>query len=131
MCNGRESVHCSEAGEGHKGQWHVTKEMIDGFGICVNFFAVKSHEDFCWLFLPCVHKSKTHTRCIDSMQHSAFKCLLLLGSETSFLPLFFFFCFGWGFFFACKGKNLLLFLQAKLCLPRNASQPFLLVSRKQ
>lgn len=61
ISNGRESVHCSEAGEGHKGHWHITKEMINGFGICINFFSVKSHEDFCWLFLPRAHKSKTHT----------------------------------------------------------------------
>lgn len=63
-----------------------------------------------------------HTRWVDSIHHSAFKCLLLLGSEASFLPLLFF------FFFACKGKNLLPFSQAKLFLKNNSVYPEMLPS---
>lgn len=86
--------------------------MINGFGICINF-SVKSYEDFCWLFLLCVHKSNTH--CIDS-NHSAFKYLLLPVSEASFLPLI----------FACKNKNLLPFSQVKLFLKYNSVKPQML-----
>lgn len=46
--------------------------MINGFGICINFFLVKSHEDFCWLLLPCVHKSKTHMLCWFNPQLQCF-----------------------------------------------------------
>lgn len=37
--------------------------MINGFGTSINFFSVKSYEEFCWLLLLCVHKSKTHILC--------------------------------------------------------------------
>lgn len=46
--------------------------MINGFGICINFFSVKSHEEFCWLLLPCVHKSKTHMLCWFNPQLQSF-----------------------------------------------------------
>lgn len=62
-CTWEESVRCLQPREGHKGQWHIPKEMINGFGMCINFFLVKSHEDFCWLLLLCVHKSKAHMLC--------------------------------------------------------------------
>lgn len=111
VCTGRESVHCLQPGEGHKGQWHITKEMINGFGICINFL-VKSHEDFCWLLLPCVHKSKTHMLCWFNPQLQCFYVSVFAHSEASLLPLF-----------SCRSNNLLPFLQEKLFLKNNSVYP--------
>lgn len=117
MCTGRESVHCLQPREGHKGQWHITKEMINGFGICINFFLVKSHEDFYWFYYHVCTNPK-HTCCIDLIHsYSAFMYPLLLSCEASLLPLF-----------SCRSKNLLPLLQAKLFLKNNSVYPEMLPS---
>lgn len=83
--------------------------MINGFGICINFFLVKSHEDFCWFYYHVCTNPKS-TCCIDLIHsYSAFMYLLLLSSEAPLLPLF-----------SCRSKNLLPLLQAKLFLKSNS-----------
>lgn len=112
VCTGGESVHCLEPGEGHKGQWHITKEMINGFGICINFFSVKSHEESHGFYYHVCSNPK-HTCCVDLIHgYSALMYPFLLSFEASLLPLF-----------PCRSKSLLPFLQEKLFLQNNSIYP--------
>lgn len=74
--------------------------MINGFGICINFFSVKSHEESHGFYYHVCSNPK-HTCCVDLIHgYSALMYPFLLSFEASLLPLF-----------SCRSKSLLPFLQ--------------------